>query len=460
MALSSTLSEIDSSPYKGNAKKVMIFAFSLLIQSELYRIALLILQNYGQIITFYSYKGGVGRSRAVANVAYQLARKYSKSTNKLKNILCIDFDLEAPGLYKFFQSSCTNYDPINQYGLLDIFCDYRDYLLLNSPYCLFPEWKNAIVSLKFLEPNQSDSSFTIDFIGPGKQDSSYGNRLAEFDWNNFYDKWFGGNFLEHIRKELMNNYDFVLIDSRTGESDIGGICTIQLPTLLTVIFTSSPQSTNGLEKIIDSIQKQYKSIRNGAKLPIVPFPSKIDRSVEVESYGRWFQNLVKGKLGNLMKELVGDKNVENKFNEIMTLYYPYYTFNDALESERENINESAANALRYNNFIKLIENLIPKQLFLLNENVDNIIEHNYNITETLYPNANVDNIIEYKDSIAVTLYPKNKPKQDLIQVNDNFVDNLNDFSEYQADIPDFERYLKGQKREIENIENIVNTNPK
>ena len=48
-----------------------------------------------QIITFYSYKGGVGRSMALANVATLLS-KWGK------RVLMIDWDLEAPGLENFF----------------------------------------------------------------------------------------------------------------------------------------------------------------------------------------------------------------------------------------------------------------------------------------------------------------------------------------------------------------------
>ena len=51
----------------------------------------------GEIVTFYSYKGGTGRSMALANVAYLLAQ-----ANPAEQILMIDWDLEAPGLHRFF----------------------------------------------------------------------------------------------------------------------------------------------------------------------------------------------------------------------------------------------------------------------------------------------------------------------------------------------------------------------
>ena len=49
----------------------------------------------GQVITFYSYKGGTGRTMALANVAWILACNG-------KRVLAIDWDLESPGLHKFF----------------------------------------------------------------------------------------------------------------------------------------------------------------------------------------------------------------------------------------------------------------------------------------------------------------------------------------------------------------------
>src|SRR5687767_7559444 len=45
-------------------------------------------------VTFYSFKGGVGRSMALVNAGAQLAKKGKK-------VLLVDFDLEAPGLTTF-----------------------------------------------------------------------------------------------------------------------------------------------------------------------------------------------------------------------------------------------------------------------------------------------------------------------------------------------------------------------
>ena len=43
-----------------------------------------------RFVTFYSYKGGVGRTSALVNVAVLRAMQGN-------NVLILDFDLEAPG---------------------------------------------------------------------------------------------------------------------------------------------------------------------------------------------------------------------------------------------------------------------------------------------------------------------------------------------------------------------------
>jgi hypothetical protein len=72
-----------------------------------------------QVITFYSYKGGTGRSMALANIAWVLA-----STGK--RVLAIDWDLEAPGLHRYFQPFLNDKELIGQesQGVIDMAIDF------------------------------------------------------------------------------------------------------------------------------------------------------------------------------------------------------------------------------------------------------------------------------------------------------------------------------------------------
>src|SRR6266700_3396785 len=64
--------------------------------------ALISKEKRGIVYTFYSFKGGSGRTMALANVAALLA-KWGHS------VLVVDWDLEAPGLERFFAKLEPNF---------------------------------------------------------------------------------------------------------------------------------------------------------------------------------------------------------------------------------------------------------------------------------------------------------------------------------------------------------------
>lgn len=98
----------------------------------------------GTVVTFYSYKGGVGRSLALAWVAWILA-------SAGKKVLVVDWDLEAPGLENYFWPAAAVKGMRTRAGLVDLVIDYRDrldadalarYLERHSwqPLAAHPDW--------------------------------------------------------------------------------------------------------------------------------------------------------------------------------------------------------------------------------------------------------------------------------------------------------------------------------
>ena len=71
---------------------------------------------------------------------------------------------------------------------------------------------------------------------------------------------------------MKRNYDYVLIDSRTGLSDVADICTIELPDVLTVCFTLSDQSIEGAANVAQQISGRYRD-RN---IRVLPVPMRIE----------------------------------------------------------------------------------------------------------------------------------------------------------------------------------------
>jgi cellulose biosynthesis protein BcsQ len=175
----------------------------------------------GTLITFYSYKGGVGRSMALANTGIVLAQWGY-------NILVVDFDLEAPGLENFFHRFLDLPAVRDRRGVVDFLCDY-----LNDKTDISPDfWKDDTIPIRLPK-----TPGRLELWIAGIQDENYFKNVRRLDFPELYSKKNAGPLIESLRTELKKKYDFVLVDSRTGLTDIGGICTIQLPDSIVLLFT-------------------------------------------------------------------------------------------------------------------------------------------------------------------------------------------------------------------------------
>ena len=113
----------------------------------------------GKIITFYSHKGGTGRKMALANIGVLLSRGGNKT-------LLIDWDLEAPGLHRYFHKNLTGkiYSPDSSPGLIDMLLDFqKDYprkiaAMLTSPLC-----QKIMTAQKYKEKIDPTEKFNYDF---------------------------------------------------------------------------------------------------------------------------------------------------------------------------------------------------------------------------------------------------------------------------------------------------------
>jgi MinD-like ATPase involved in chromosome partitioning or flagellar assembly len=150
----------------------------------------------GNIITFYSYKGGSGRSMAVANVAWILASNGNR-------VLTVDWDLEAPGLHRYFAPFLSDKDLTGSEGLIDLLIEFRDATATGYAGGNDDKWHESyadisayVVSLDWDFPRGG----TLDLLPAGRQGASYSARVNSFDWEEFYERRGGGVFLESVRR--------------------------------------------------------------------------------------------------------------------------------------------------------------------------------------------------------------------------------------------------------------------
>lgn len=191
------------------------------------------------VTTFYSFKGGVGRTMALANVAVVLAQMG-------RRVLIVDFDLEAPGIDTLPLPKPVS-DPA---GVVDFISDYID---KNET----PEIVNYVYEAAGVGRNGGHL-----FVMPaGKADDGYGQRLNAIDWPELYANRDGFLLIEDMKAQWQQAFapDYVLIDSRTGHTDISGICTRQLPDAVVVLFIPNEQNLRGLEPIVRNVRHERKS---------------------------------------------------------------------------------------------------------------------------------------------------------------------------------------------------------
>lgn len=205
-------------------------------------------------VTFYSYKGGVGRTLALANLACLMA----EDAEHPQRVLVWDFDLEAPGLHRLFPSNRPQ-----KYGFVDFAYEYA--LSGEVPDINDYIYESAIEG--------------IDVLPAGYIGESYCEKLQKIDWVQFFDSDLNsrGEFFDKVVegiKERELPYDYVLIDSRTGLNDQAGICTEILSDLLVVLFRLTAQNLDGLEHMIPAIKSQLK-LRGREEVKIVPIASQV-----------------------------------------------------------------------------------------------------------------------------------------------------------------------------------------
>ena len=57
---------------------------------------------------------------------------------------------------------------------------------------------------------------------------AYVQQVQAFDWTDFYASCHGAAYFEWMREQLLGLADVVLIDSRTGVTEMGGVCARQM----------------------------------------------------------------------------------------------------------------------------------------------------------------------------------------------------------------------------------------
>ncbi|MBL8483827.1 MAG: AAA family ATPase, partial [Rhodocyclaceae bacterium] len=219
------------------------------------------------IYTFYSFKGGVGRSMAMANIGDCLARRGLR-------VLMIDFDLEAPGLERYFKRLDVS-AALRNPGVMDLIAAFKRAMASGEDLSQ-AEFRQIERYLFPVYPEQGGSRLDLMTAGrrlPDDEMRSYALAVRTFEWQDFYFNWEGEAFFEWLRKTLVGpegRYDVVLADSRTGVTEMGGICAYQLADVVVMMTAANRQNVEGTRRVADDFRSpQVLDLRRGRPLQLL-----------------------------------------------------------------------------------------------------------------------------------------------------------------------------------------------
>jgi putative nucleotidyltransferase with HDIG domain len=302
--------------------------------------------SLGTIITFYSYKGGTGRSMALANVACLIARESQK------RVLIIDWDLEAPGLHRFFPEKTESDD---RAGLIEMFRNLEEIFSSNQKLVekISTEdgWKVLDKSLKLSSFVIPDVQPNVDLIKAGKIDAEYSNKVASFDWDQYFRLY--GFSIHALRELIKNSYDYCLIDSRTGFTDTSGICTALFPEKLVLVFTPNKQSLYGVLDVAKRAIKYRLSSNDLRPLSIYPLPSRVDDAEDLlrKQWRAEYQIEFEKLLADVYE--LKDCDLSSYFDEVKLPYKSFYGYGEIIAAITER-DESLSLHRAYKDFFQVL----------------------------------------------------------------------------------------------------------
>lgn len=291
-------------------------------------------------ITFYSYKGGTGRSLALANAARYLARLEFK-------VVALDFDLEAPGLhYKF----ATNGKPLNlSVGVVDYLHSFI--VEAKTPRSLREYTVDVIVP-------GSDKPF-IQLIPAGCGPSSeYWTKLSRIDWHAlFYAKGAKGvqiflDLKNRIADELQP--DFLLIDSRTGITEMGGVATTLLADKVVSLVLPSRENLEGARAVLRSIRRSRRE-GGSAELEMLVALSRIPDMKDSEGEQDWIE-----RIRATLNEEADDLRDTLACSEVLVLHSEAAL--EMRESLRIGSGVSPEDSILLRDYLRLFAKVVPPEL--------------------------------------------------------------------------------------------------
>jgi hypothetical protein len=184
------------------------------------------------VISFYGFKGGVGRTTALAAFALYAADELGR------NVVVVDLDLEAPGVGTLLLGDAVPTD----LGVVDFLIDAG---IARTPPLAMTRY--------LLGSPFSAGSGSVRVMPAGRLDANYLEKLGRVDVQGLVE--LGAplrapllSMLERIRDEARP--DVILLDVRAGLHDLGGVSLSGLSHLELIFASNTPQTWAGVSVVL------------------------------------------------------------------------------------------------------------------------------------------------------------------------------------------------------------------
>ena len=226
-------------------------------------------QHFVPRLAFFGLKGGVGRSTALAILAYQLARVG-------KQVLLIDLDLESPGLSGLLLPP----DRLADFGVVD--------WLVEDAVGQGSEVVQRMVSASPLSENLRHEIRVAAAIGNGdiyyldKLSRAYADVAAADHLKRFSER------VQRLVRTLEEKEkpDVVLIDSRAGMHDLAALSIVSLASTALLFATDAAQAWQGYRSLFTYWQSRpevARNVRERLKMVSALFPES-EQAIRAKSF--------------------------------------------------------------------------------------------------------------------------------------------------------------------------------
>ncbi|KAA6324170.1 Iron-sulfur cluster carrier protein, partial [termite gut metagenome] len=263
-------------------------------------------------IAFYSYKGGVGRTLALSNIAMRLSEFGKK-------VCMLDIDLEAPGLhYKFKEYLQPEKMPPK--GIVDYIHEFA--IEKRLPKKISKDYYCSLFSDEY-------KNLSLQLIPAGNPDSKeYWSKLSAINWHEllYRDDAEGIPFFFDLKSKIERDIkpDYLLIDTRTGITEISSLTISLLADKVVILAVNNEENISGSKRIIESLLNPENDLLKKEKslvliLSRIPMPQSAEdksreKMIKEQFVKRFsiFKNRQGEELFNSTLIIHSDRNLELK----------------------------------------------------------------------------------------------------------------------------------------------------